>query len=261
MKYLATACFIASFSVALFGQDKTISGKPKDGRADVAAHKAMIIPFEPKLYMGEIDRSIHEETKLSSREIRRRFRDGLNAQLQKAFRASKYGVVDLMEDTVKYKKDLEGIYQYLSYQYQKVPDQEHYRPPQKEKQEKKIEKGQLSVETNGDQRFMNAKLLNAKVVPLLYGKYKTDIFVFINQLDLKASGTKDPTDPGTGSDNRKIIVHYTVYTLDGREINSGIAEEEFDPELNNPKKIIEKHFSKLAATIVMRVNKGLLQAK
>jgi hypothetical protein len=52
-------------------------------------------------------------------------------------------------------------------------------------------------------------------------------------------------------------VHYTVFTKDGKEINSGLLEEEFAEDLNVPKKIIDKHFSKLALTLVARINKAL----
>lgn len=250
--------FICALFVSLYaGAQNTTKNQKTSDREAPAAHKALIVPFEPKLYMGEVDRYIHAETKLSAREIRYKFRDGLNDQLYKAFRASKYNVVDFMEDTIKYRKDLEGLYQYLSYDYIKVPDQNNYKAPKREKEEKKIDKGQVIVETNSDKRFMEARLTNAKVVPLLYAKYKTDLFVFINQLDILASGSKDPGELGPGNPNRKIVVHYTVYTYDAKKINSGIAEEEFDPNLNNPKKIIDKHFSKIAMTIVERVNKGL----
>lgn len=241
----------------LSAQNTTISQKKSTEREAAAKHKMLLVPFEPKLYMSEIDRFINAETKLSAREIKFKFRDGLNGQLYRAFKGTGYNVVDLMEDTVKYKKDTEGLYQYLSYEYLKVPDQNNYKAPKKEKEDKKIEKGQLVVETNGDKRYMEARVTNPKVVPMLYGKYKTDVFVFINQLDLLTVGSKDPGDLGEGSPNRKIVVHYTVYTFDAKEINSGIIEEEFDPELNNPKKIIDKHFSKIALTLVERVNKGL----
>ena len=255
-KLIILFCFII-LSLSLTSQNTTISQKNTTVREAPASHKVMLIPFEPKLYLSEIDRSINAETKLSAKEIKYKFRDGLNDQLYKAFKVSKYNVVDLMEDTIKYKKDIEGIYQYLSYDYLKIPNQENYKAPKKEKEEAKIEKGQLNVETNSENKFMDARILNPKLVPLLYARYKTDLFVFINQLDLKASGSKDPTDLGNGNLNRKIVVHYTVYTYDAKEINSGIAEEDFDPILNNPKKIIEKHFSKIAAVIVQRVNKGL----
>ena len=252
MKYVLISCSLILSFLSHTAQNTTLNKNKSPERETLASHKVMLIPFEPKLYMGEIDRSIHLETKLSPREIKYKFRDGLNDQLYKAFKTAKYNVLDLMEDTVKYKKDLEGVYQYLSYEFLKVPDQNNYKAPKKEKEEKKIEKGQVIVETNSDQRYMEARLTNPKVVPLLYGKYKTDIFVFINQLDILASGSKDVNDQGSGNPNRKISVHYTVYTFDAKEINSGIVVEEFDPVLNNPKKIIEKHFSKIALTIVQR---------
>ena len=240
----------------LSAQNTTISKNESNEREMAAKHKVMLIPFEPKLYMGEIDFQINAETKLTAKQIKFKFRDGINEQLFKSFKASGYQVVDLMDDTLKYKKDLEGIYQYLSYDYQKTPNQENYKAPEKEKKENTIQKGQLTVETNSDSRFMNAKITNAKVVPYLYGKYKTDLFVFINQLDIKAGGSGSAGEPGY-SEKRLIRVHYTVYSYDAKEINSGIAEESFESDLNNPKKIIDKYFSKLAATIVFRVSKGM----
>jgi hypothetical protein len=248
--------FIA-LAFTLFGQNTTIKPKEKSDRETSLAHKVMLIPFEPRLYLSEIDHNINAESKLSAKEIKYKFRDGLSEQLYKAFKANKFNVVDLMDDTTKYKVDIDGIYQYLSFDYQKVPDQNNYQPPKKEKDQKKIEKGQLNVESNADARFMNAKVTNPKVVPLLFAKYKTDLFVFINQLEIKATQSVGPSQLGDGNGNRKIIVHYTVYTHNAKEINSGIAVEEFDATLNNPKKIIEKHFSKIAALIVQRTNKGL----
>jgi hypothetical protein len=239
------------------GQNTTINQKNKVDREMPAAHKAMIIPFEPRLYISEIDHKINAETKLSAKQIKHSFRAGLNDQLHKAFKLNKYNVVDLMQDTIKFKKDNDLIYQHLAYDFQKVPNQENYQPPKKEIGEKKIEKGQLNVETDLDARFMNAKITSPKLVPILYGKYHTDIFVFINELEIKATGNRGPAELGEGNPNRKIIVHYTVYSFDAKEINSGIAETDFEPLLNNPKKIIEKHFSKIAELIVQRTNKGL----
>lgn len=250
--------YILTLGVLSFkAQNTTINPKDKTERETAAAHKVMLIPFEPRLYISEIDHNINLETKLTAKEIKHKFRDGINDQLFKAFKSSKYNVLDLMEDTAKYKKDIEGIYQHLTYNYQKVPNQENYQPPKDEKEKKKVVKGQVEVETNTEERFMNAKITNAKVVPLLYGKYKTDIFVFINELEIKAMGSKGPAELGAGNSNRQIVVHYTVYTYDAKEINSGIATEEFEATVNNPKKIIDKYFSKLATTIVERTNKGM----
>lgn len=246
---------LTQFSIA---QNTTITSKDKNTKEGL--HKVMLIPFEPKLYNSEIDYQINKETGLTGKQIKFKFRDGINEQLFKVFKNNKYSIVDLMEDTVKYKKELESIYQHLSYEYVKVPDQTNYKPPVKDKKVKTIEKGQVNVETNTDARFMNATINNAKLVPLLYAKYKTDVFVFINELDIKASMATTEF-AGGGNEYRKIIVHYTVYTYDAKEINSGIAEQDFPADLNNPTKILDKYFSKVAETINMRVLKALSAGK
>ncbi|MGE0569152.1 MAG: hypothetical protein AB7O73_14535, partial [Bacteroidia bacterium] len=238
-------------------QNTTIN---KSKKKESYEHNVMLVPFEPKLYNSEIDYHINKETNLSGKEIKFQFRDGLNEQIYKAFKKKKIGVIDLLEDTVKYRKEMYSIYSNLSYEYMKVPDQKNYKAPKKEKKQNGIEKGQLNVETNSDERFMNAKVTNAKLVPLLYGKHKTDVFVFINQLDIKA-GTLTPDLNGYGPSDRKIIVHYTVYSYDAKELNSGISETNFPQSLNVPSKISTKYFSLVAEQIADRVYNALYPPK
>ena len=243
------------YSFNIKAQDKTISSANKPAAKETnTKHKIMLIPFENRMYLSEIDFMINKESKLNSKQIKEAMRDGLNEQFYKKLK-SKIGVVDLLEDTTKTKKDLENIYQYLSYQYLKVPNQDNYKAPVKEKEEKTINKGQLVVESNSDVRFMNAKLKNATLVPYLSGKYKTDLFLFFNELDIKSlSGV-----PGDISANstRKIILHYTVYTVDAKEINSGIAEVNLPNNVNNPSKIINTYFAQLANIVALRIDKAL----
>jgi hypothetical protein len=249
--------FILSFTLS--AQHTTIN-KKEDKSLAPGKHKVMLIPFEPRLYMSEIDHAINKETKLNAKEIKAKFRDGINEQLYKSIKAH-HLVVDLMDDTVKTKKDLGEIYQYLSLEYMKVPDQANYKPPVKEKEQQVIKNGQIVDETNTDQRFMNAKIRNATLVPYLYGKYKTDIFVFINQLDIKSSNSLAPGELQAKEGFRKIVVHYTVYTFDAKEINSGIAETLFPVALNNPAKIINTYFSKIGQIITERINLALAPPK
>lgn len=252
--YRSLSVVILFMSLGLFAQHTTIA--PKTTPSAIGKHKVMLIPFEPRMYMSEIDMYINKETKLTAKQIKYAFRDGVNEQLYKALK-SNYTVVDLMEDTVKTKKDLENIYQYLNLEYMIVPDQANYTPPKKEKEKQNIEKGQLNVETNSDLRFMNAKLKNATLIPYLYGKYKTDIFIFVNQLDIKGMATTNPAEVKTTAGMRKIVVHYTIYTYDAKEINSGIAEVDFPNTINNPSKITSSYFSKAGQLIAQRLTLAL----
>ena len=252
--WLLVLCLI-SFGFNIKAQDKTINTEKADvTRTGNKKHKVMIIPFENRMYMSEIDYAINKETKLNGKQIKATMRDGVNEQLYKKLK-TKFEVVDLLDDTTKTKKDLENIYQYLSYQYQKVPNQENYKAPTKEKDEKKIEKGQLMIESNSDARFMNAKIKNATLVPYLYNKYKSDLFLFINELDIKAL-TGSPSEFNANS-MRKISVHYTVFTYDAKEINSGLAEIDLPTNINNPSKIISSYFSQIANTLTLRIDKAV----
>ncbi|MES2514029.1 MAG: hypothetical protein V4580_07780 [Bacteroidota bacterium] len=215
----------------------------------------MLIPFENRMYLSEIDFLINKESKLNAKQIKATMRDGLNEQFYKKLKG-KIAVVDLLDDTAKTKADLQNIYQYLAYQYVKVPDQTNYKPPVKEKDEKTINNGQLTVESNSDARFMNAKLKNATLVPYLSGKYKTDLFLFFNELDIKALNGMPGDLNATAS--RKIILHYTVYTVDAKEINSGVAEVNLPANVNNPTKIINTYFAQLADIVASRIDKAMV---
>jgi hypothetical protein len=242
--------------VLTYAQDKTIGSGQKQTaiNSNSTKHKIMIVPFENRMYMSEIDFAINKETKLNAKQIKATMRDGLNEQFYKKFK-SKMGVIDLLDDTVKTKKDLENIYQYLSYQYLKVPDQNNYKAPVKEQNEKAIHNGQLTVETNSDARFMNAKISNSTLVPYLYNKYKTNLFLFLNELDIKTLNNV-PGDMSGFQSHRKIVLHYTVYTFDAKEINSGIAEVDLPLNVNNPSKISSQYYSQLASIVLARIEKA-----
>ena len=212
----------------------------------------MIIPFVPKLYMSEIDHKINAETKLSQKEIKEAYRKGINAELAKALK-QKYEVLDLLKDTTKYKKDIVNIYKSITCSFEKVPDQSNYKAPAEEKDKKNsaIKNGQILVETNTDTRFMNTKVTSPKLIPELYAKYKTDLFVFINQLDI-FSGEVTASGIGTTAD-RKLTLHYTVFTVDAKEINSGICSIKFPVDVNTPAKIASGYISKIAIEITRRI--------
>jgi hypothetical protein len=98
------------------------SKTPLVKKPSTAKHKVLLIPFDNKMYMSEIDHVINAETKQNQNEIRWGFKDGIDEQLHKKLK-SKYEVVSLMEDTAKNKKDLAMIYSGIGYKYDKVPSQ------------------------------------------------------------------------------------------------------------------------------------------
>ncbi|HKC68767.1 MAG TPA: hypothetical protein VKG26_11090, partial [Bacteroidia bacterium] len=169
----------------------------------------------------------------------------------------KYEVLDLLKDTTRYKKDILAIYKSITFNYEKVPDQSNYKAPIEEKGKKNttIQNGQVLVESNADARFMNAKVTNPALIPGLYAKHKTDLFLFINQLDI-ISNQLSAGDMGTSAE-RIITLHYTVFTVDAKEINSGTCSIKFPADINTPSKIISGYVSKLGIEITRRIGLAL----
>jgi len=246
-----------SFLIVIFCEIKVIAQQPttRKNASDTKESertKILIIPFENKMYMSEIDYYINKETKLTQKQIRYEFRDGLNEQLFHAFKKRKFQPIDLMSDTLKYAKELKYIYNNITYDYVPIPDQNNYKPPVRPKKEKGIQQGQIVADSDDENKFMNTRVLNPSLVPYLYQKFKAHYYLFINELDLKAS-VVNPTDFIPETAMRKIIVHYTCFSVDAKEINSGVVEVEADRKINIPGKIIKNYFSIIAETIAERV--------
>ncbi len=215
-------------------------------------HKVLIVPFEPRMYMSQIDHKINAETKWNQKKIKESFRFGLDDELYKSIK-KKMEVISFLDDTSKYKNDLIKTYEKLSYSFDKIPDQTKYQAPKKEKEKTGIQKGQLVAETDANGKFMNAKIKDKTLFSSLNSKYKTDLFLFINQLDIT---TEIPSNGLSNDPIRTLTVHYTIFTTDGKEINSGISKTTFPADVNNPSKISGAYLSKISDEIVMRMEKA-----
>ena len=215
----------------------------------VKVGKIMLIPFEPKLYMSDIDRKINQKTNWNFEQIRENFRHQLEAQLKLKLQSTAR-VVSFYSDSVKTAKDLLTIYKSttLSYELITTPNAPATLPAE----QNGIKNGQLSVEVNTDKKFMNIKLSDPNLLSNLNKKYKTDYFVFINQLDIK--NDMDSYDISTDTYQREVTVHYSIFDKTGKNILAGIGTSRFSSKDNEPKKIVESNFSPIAINIAAKFN-------
>ncbi|MDP2386070.1 MAG: hypothetical protein Q8M29_06850 [Bacteroidota bacterium] len=215
-------------------------------------HKVLIVPFEPRMYMSQIDHKINADTKWNQKKIKESFRFGLDDELYKSIK-KKMDVMSFLDDTSKYKKDIVKTYENINFSFDKIPDQTKYQAPKKEKEKAGIQKGQLVAETEATGKFMNAKLKDKSLLSSFNTKYKADIFLFINQFDIT---TEIPANGLSNEPVRTLTVHYTIFTTDGKEINSGVSKTTFPADVNNPSKISGSYLSKIADEIAMRMEKA-----
>jgi len=209
--------------------------------------KICLVPFEPKLYMSEIDKKINEQTKWEWETIREYFRHQLDAQLKLKLQST-FSVLTFYADSAKMAKDLDYTYNSTSLSYDIVG-----KPTDAKAQSTKktgISNGQITVEQNSDKKFMNTKLTNTEVISYLNKKYASEYFVFVNQLDIK--NDMNSYDIATDTYQREIIVHYSILDATGKTINAGIATSRFSSKENNPKKIVAQCFSPIATYIAAK---------
>lgn len=259
MKIVLKNFFITSLFVSLFlssnAQNTTIDNDKKteamlNAHALLKKEKVLIIPFEPKMYMSEIDKKVNAETKQSSKQIYSAFREGLDDMIYLAVK-QKTNVYSFLNDSAKCAKDMALTYAGITYSYDLIPpDNASRNDLNKTKQtnvEPKIVNGQIVVAPNMDKKFMNTKITNPKLLEHLSQKYGASVFIFINQLDIK--NNPQSYDVTNDTYKREVTVHYTIMNKEGKYLAYGIATSVFSSLVNDPQKITKTSFSAIANTI------------
>jgi hypothetical protein len=222
-------------------------------------NKVLIIPFEPKMYMSEIDKKVNAETKLKELQIVAAFREGLDEMLYLAIK-QKTSVYSFLNDSAKCAKDMAYTYKSVSYSYEVVPQEnatvKELNKPADKKNDPKIVNGQIAVLPNMEKKFMNRKVIDPQIIPYLNQKYGSSIFIFINELDIK--NNPESYDITTDTYKRDITVHYTIADKDGKYLAYGIATSNFSSSINDPQKISKTYFSPIANTIANKLVASLI---
>ncbi len=98
---------------------------------------------------------------------------------------------------------------------------------------------------------MNIKISDEKLLGYLNNKYKTDYFVFVNQLDIK--NDENTYDLTTNLYQREVTVHYSIIDKTGKNISAGISTAHFSSKENEPKKIVSQSFSPISTYIASQL--------
>jgi hypothetical protein len=252
-KHIFLICFI-SLSVLLHAQENTRTGASK---IDKLSGKIMVIPFEPKLYMSEIDQKVNQQTKWDFDQIREYFRHQLDTQLKLKLQSVQSPVTNFYIDSTQTSKDLEYVYKSTSISFDLLD--KPTAPTVENKKQSGIRNGQIAVEISNDKKFTNTKLSNKELIPYLNKKYKSDYFVFVNELDIRT--ITDSYDLASDSYKREVTVHYTIVDKDSKLIAAGAATSKFSSKVNEPKKIVSQNFAPIASYIASRLSAAITPEK
>lgn len=230
--------------------------------------KVMIIPFEENMYVCNIQNQLATTSKMNSSQIVRSFRYGIASSMQNQFLYlySTTSLIHLVEDSLK---DLRRVYGSISRSFEAVPEEPKPETkgglapvlkkleakPKKQGQTEtitKVENGQIVSHQNSTPRFMNTVIRDPKLLGYLHQKYGTDLFVFLNEMDIE-NDLSDLVKVSENNYNRILRFHYTVYNHRGETVSKGVVSTTFPCTENNVTNIVKLYFPEISRKIAAKL--------
>lgn len=269
MRKLSLLFSISFFSLYSFSQSGTMQysgGKSADKAA------VLIVPFEPFMYISEIDRQVGLENNLDGKAVKSEFAKALDLYLYQTFN-EQFQVLSFyfMEDDVE--QDLTYVYRSRKLEYEVLPEESTPKAEEKLKgiqtkllktfkkeEDESAYGGQIVTERDEKNKFMNAIISDQKVVDSLNNRYNASLYLLINQLEFR-NVYGDFTQMEGNTYDRIAKVHYTLYSRRGTVVSKGLATTPFPASDNNLESITSTYFPILAEQIFNAVNMGITSTK
>lgn len=259
---------ILVFSLTAFAQNNTMGTSVN---SEVSGkQKILIIPFEPRLYVSDIDRDLVTENEMNFQDVKAKFRSALDQNiyisLKKYYSPLSFYTLP-QEDAIK---ELSYIYNSIGYKYEVMPKEEpvekenagkklmnKFKKKDKEEnyEDAKIENGQIVSLVDNREKYMMTKISNDNLINTLNQAYHVNYYLFINELDIKR--TRIETSGLNPQVQREIKVHYTIFNNQEQVVASGAVKTLFDGNQNDINKISKNQFALIADKLVEK----LMEAK
>lgn len=253
MKNIA-ALLLCILSFSLSAQHFTIQYSDKP--INLNKQSVLLIPFQAKLYLSDVNRDLMIANDLTSKEVISRFTAGVDQSILFAFekrcRVSSFYQIDQKDMD----RDLAYIYRNVKLKYELVSKTKEknniktikFKKRSEEYQGGRIEDGQIKTTRDNRERYMKAIVTDNNMLDSMHYIFNNKFFLFINELDLK-NQYADAIEMGRLNYNRELKLHYTIYNDDGEILSTGISKTTFPAKLNDINKIIKNYFPILAEQI------------
>ena len=274
---------IGIFQFLLFMLTAVVSTAQTTTRSDSAGEQTpansngkpnvLVIPWHPKMFNGSSDvtKSISTNTGQNYNQIQEALRKGMCDQFRRAFSAQ-YNVTTLLDDTAKMKVDLMYCYNVTTTEYIPVNSPLNPLPATQQKGDVKkgaaktttgVKNGQVQVEQQEGEKFMNTVILSPNLLAHLKKIYNCDYVIFLNQIDLQNELGSDPLNTAGSTDfKRSAILHYTIFNVStGKRVAMGKAKGLFANSVNTSKKIIDQAFQPICTAVFNKFKTALNPAK
>lgn len=228
--------------------------------------RIMIIPFNDFYYLSDSDPELAKANQKRAEDVSTLFRYGITNNVASRVITS-YDTYNILTDTtVQSKADLHRIYGSIQYKYQKPIDVSTANTDNKDlytqdifgmevhaesapaKKDKKA-----AAEEDENRKYMNAVVKDASLFSYLHQQYGASMFVFINQFEVKTKW-ENCLDLATQNFEREIMVHYSIYNVDGVQLKGDAVSVTFPSNENSFDQIMGEQFPLIADQLGMAVH-------
>lgn len=252
------------FTIKLTAQNNTMGTAVTAENTGKA--KVLIIPFEPRLYVSDIDKDLVKENQMNFQDIKAKFRAALDQNiyisLKKYYTSLSFYTIP-QEDAIK---ELSYIYNSIGYKYEVLQDEElvekenagkklmnKFKKKEKEEEyeEASIQNGQIISQTDDREKYMMTKISNDNLINTLNKQYQATYYLFINELDIKR--TMKESGGMNNHSLREMKVHYTIFNNQEQIVASGALKTLFNGSENDIEKIIKSEFPLIADKLAEKI--------
>lgn len=267
-RFILSFLFTISTVLLASGQD-FIYDPDKKTKTDTELYKdglgtnknLVLIAYKPVMHLpdpaGDMELLINSEKDLDA--FHNYVRMGLDMKLCETFKTD-YSVISILRNGgEEIKQDLERIYGSVMYNYAERPIELNEKKqalntksikkmltPKDDRPGKdaevSIKEGQISSRRiDRSKEYMNVSIKDSTLLPYLCNKYNADVFVFLNQFELKKS-FEDGGNIAYAKYGRDVLVHYSVIDKKGKLLYGNVATYNIEEKYDNINEIINISF-------------------
>lgn len=246
------------FVMLFFISPKAFAQKDSLVKDSLVYHKVLLVQFDTLMYLSDAEQDIMQQSEKKLEDYRLYLRKSLDNKI-----AGEVGAVipcySLLGDKTKQAADATGeLYGSSSYQYDEPMKIKHVKSTKpksssgnsKENQDSKTALQYITVQ--GNSKYMNAVIQNKNLFEKLSKEYGTDLFLLINQFEIKTN-YNSCLDIERHIYKREVIVSYSMYDARGKQVDGNLAHAYFPSNTNRDRDIAEQTFPLIAEAIANHV--------
>lgn len=227
---------------------------------DSASTKILLLPFNPDMYLSDIEQDIIQNTKMTPDEYRAYFRRALDLRIQGELKSYRPTVSLMADQEGDDKKELREFYAQAGYSYMEPVGKGVGKAIDKKKGlfEKKTteEKAPLYITTRGDDKFMNASVSDKNFYNKLMASYSCNYLVSLNQFEFKTNYSSC-IDLSRKLYRRELIIHYSIWDANAKLIGGNFLVVYFPSDVNKPQEIADKTFKSIAEAFLKQLKETI----